>query len=112
MLCRLLACAFHPLPSIHPSLSRGSQIHYGRRTYPAVPSKYLGVAAPLKHLRYDLGPDPRLTIMTRKLKAVVNWRRGISGGRDHWKRAEDFLAKRQSGEVDRMPSFRRTLYKN
>ncbi|KAJ7934152.1 hypothetical protein B0H13DRAFT_2262563 [Mycena leptocephala] len=47
----------------------------------------------------DLARDPRFVTMYRP-DALKNWAIGANTGIDYWSRAEEFIAKRRSGEVD------------
>jgi hypothetical protein len=49
----------------------------------------------------DLARDPRFVTMYRP-DALKNWAIGANTGIDHWSRADEFIAKRRSGEVDGM----------
>ncbi|KAJ6563370.1 hypothetical protein DFH09DRAFT_481878 [Mycena vulgaris] len=44
--------------------------------------------------------DPRFVMMPLK-NYIVDWRRGVLTGRDYWARADEFIAKRISGEIAR-----------
>jgi hypothetical protein len=44
--------------------------------------------------------DPRFVMLVLPLvDSLADWQRGILGGSDFWARAENFIAKRMSGEV-------------
>jgi hypothetical protein len=46
--------------------------------------------------------DPRFVMLVLPLvDSLADWQRGILGGLDFWARAENFIAKRISGEVNR-----------
>ncbi|KAF8193961.1 hypothetical protein K438DRAFT_1969251 [Mycena galopus ATCC 62051] len=44
--------------------------------------------------------DPRFVVIPRSYLHIVDWHRGISSGRDHWTIADEFIAKRNAGQVD------------
>jgi hypothetical protein len=46
--------------------------------------------------------DPHFMMMPLNYKnSPADWQRGVLLGHDHWTRAEAFIAKRASGEIDR-----------
>ncbi|KAJ7087511.1 hypothetical protein C8R44DRAFT_991359 [Mycena epipterygia] len=66
--------------------------------------KFLAV---LVYLQYEPGPldvadlskDPRFVVMSCTYH-VWDWQMGVYAGKDYWSRAESFIAKRRSGEMD------------
>ncbi|KAF7369499.1 hypothetical protein MVEN_00279700 [Mycena venus] len=46
-----------------------------------------------------LSRDPRFVTMTN-YRYLADWQRGVHAGTDYWTRAEDFIARRRSGEID------------
>ncbi|KAJ7761820.1 hypothetical protein B0H16DRAFT_539978 [Mycena metata] len=48
--------------------------------------------------------DPRAVVLVVK-KFQEDWEAGVDGGQDFWKRAEKFLEKRRTGEIDGLSSF-------
>jgi hypothetical protein len=47
-----------------------------------------------------LSKDPRFVIMPLN-KYIADWQHGALTGQDYWARADEFIAKRISGEIDR-----------
>ncbi|KAJ7142887.1 hypothetical protein C8R44DRAFT_866164 [Mycena epipterygia] len=47
----------------------------------------------------ELSKDPRLVEM-RCVYYLLDWQMGAHAGKDYWSRAESFIAKRRSGEID------------
>lgn len=48
----------------------------------------------------EIAEDPRFVVMTCS-QYVRDWQRGTYTGKDYWARAEDFISKRRSREIDR-----------
>jgi len=61
----------------------------------------IGLGSDIDHHpdRDALANDPRFVVMNSKWVAR-DWQIGTRTGGDHWSRAEDFIVKRKSGEVD------------
>jgi hypothetical protein len=47
-----------------------------------------------------LAADPRFVMMAPVLRSRKDWEMGILTGQDCWVRADEFIAKRRSGEID------------
>ncbi|KAJ7127249.1 hypothetical protein C8R43DRAFT_699744 [Mycena crocata] len=50
----------------------------------------------------DLAEDPRFISMPAHIDCIQDWQNGVHTGVDDWSMAEDFIAKRRSGEIDRL----------
>jgi hypothetical protein len=56
-------------------------------------------AEPDEHHLSALSRDPRFVMMGR-MYSLKDWQMGAHAGIDYWTRAEDFISKQRSGEID------------
>ncbi|KAJ6527853.1 hypothetical protein DFH09DRAFT_1327963 [Mycena vulgaris] len=47
-----------------------------------------------------LAQDTRFVLVSRRYYSLKAWQTGVHAGRDYWSRAEAFIAKRRSGEIN------------